>query len=72
MFQLTQGTVTRTESLQRLGLAGIDALHVAPAEMNGAEVFLTTDDRLLKRCSDISAVLRVRVANPVAWLTEVY
>ncbi len=72
VFQLTQEAGGRAESLRRLGLTDIDAFHVASAELSGADVFLTTDDRLLKRCSEISALLRVKVANPVAWLTEVY
>src|SRR4051794_40182213 len=37
----------RTEELIRLGLKNFDALHVASAEIAGAEVFATVDDRLL-------------------------
>lgn len=70
--QITDDTISRAESFQHLGLDGIDALHLALAEMSGAEVFLTTDDRLLKRCSENSRTIGIRVANPVSWITEVY
>jgi len=70
--EITADAAKRAEALQRMGLSGIDALHVAIAEMNSVDVFLTVDDRLLKRCSENSESIRVRVDNPVSWLTEVY
>lgn len=72
VVEITDGAIARAQALQRLGLTAIDALHVALAEMSGVDVFLTTDDRLLKRCSDNPTVIGVRVENPVSWLTEVY
>jgi predicted nucleic acid-binding protein len=53
------------------GISAFDALHLACAECAGADVFLTTDDALLQKCHTINAQLRVRVANPLAWLSEV-
>ena len=60
----------RAEELEELGFRGLDALHLACAESLSADVFLTTDDALLRRAVRHAAVLRVAVANPVAWLLE--
>ena len=53
------------------GISAFDALHLACAECAGVDVFLTTDDALLKRCQTMHTQLRVRVENPLAWLSEV-
>lgn len=68
---LTDEDLARAKTLEALGLVGIDALHVAVAESSRADVFLTTDDRLLRKCSENAEMIRVKVANPVVWLTEV-
>lgn len=47
------------------GVKDTDALHVASAELGGADVFLTTDDRLLKR---IRETARVVCDNPLNWI----
>ncbi len=49
----------------------MDAIHLACAESAEVDVFLTTDDRLLKKAKRIGKILKVRVANPVHWLMEV-
>jgi predicted nucleic acid-binding protein len=46
-----------------------DSLHLAAAESGGADVFLTTDDRLLRAAKQIE--MNITVANPVTWLMEV-
>jgi predicted nucleic acid-binding protein len=60
----------RALELEQRGFAGIDALHIASAESAGADVFLTTDDRLLRLAARHSDFLRVRVANPLAWVQD--
>ena len=60
----------RAEEL--LGLSNMktmDSLHVASAEVGGADVFLTTDDKLIKNAKN--AELKIRVMNPVTYLAEV-
>lgn len=47
----------------------MDALHLSCAEIGGADVFLTTDARLIRSCRSVS--LRVHVLNPVSYLAEV-
>jgi hypothetical protein len=63
--------VERAETLELLGFAGLDALHLACAESGSADVFLTTDDRLLHRAAAYASDLHVRAANPLTWLEEV-
>jgi predicted nucleic acid-binding protein len=41
----------RAAFLQKLGFGAFDALHLASAEQGQADVFLTTDDNLLRRAS---------------------
>ena len=63
--------VEQAEELETWGIAAYDALHLACAESGGADVLLTTDDRLLRRSATRSSDLHVRVANPLTWLREV-
>jgi predicted nucleic acid-binding protein len=48
-----------------------DALHLAWAEQATVDIFLTTDDRVLRIAASHAAPLHVRVANPLTWLLEV-
>jgi hypothetical protein len=54
---------------QQLGIKAFDSLHIALAEIYKADVFLTTDDRLLRAASRTD--LSIKAANPVSWLMEV-
>jgi predicted nucleic acid-binding protein len=60
----------RARELEMLGFHALDALHLSCAESGGADVLLTTDDRLLRLAVRFSAQLRLRVANPLTWLQE--
>jgi predicted nucleic acid-binding protein len=60
----------RGTELEALGFGALDALHLACAEHAEVEVFLTTDDGLLRRASRFREQIRVRVENPLAWLKE--
>jgi predicted nucleic acid-binding protein len=57
----------RGNELQSFGFQGFDAIHVACAEMAQADVFLSTDDRLLKRAVRYRERLDVMVNNPALW-----
>ena len=59
----------RAFELQQYGLKPFDSLHIALAELCGADIFLTTDDRLLKSAARIG--FNVAVANPLFWFMEV-
>jgi predicted nucleic acid-binding protein len=60
----------RASELEQLGFSGFDAVHLACAESGGADIFLSTDDRLLKRAKRFAKKIRVKVANPLDWLKE--
>jgi predicted nucleic acid-binding protein len=59
----------RASELQEVGIKYFDGLHIALAEDGNAEIFLTTDDRLVRLAKKIH--LRTKVCNPVVWLMEV-
>jgi predicted nucleic acid-binding protein len=61
---------SRGEVLQNLGFQGFDAIHLACAEIAQADVFLSTDDRLLRRAIRYRDSLSVAVENPAIWLIE--
>ncbi len=63
--------VSRSLQLKMLGFHELDAFHIACAESGEAEIFLTTDDRLLRRAQRYHTRLYVRVENPFIWLQEV-
>jgi predicted nucleic acid-binding protein len=63
--------VERAEQFETWGITAFDALHLACAESGEADVFLTTDDKLLSKTAAHAKQLRVRVENPLAWLREV-
>ena len=65
-----QSEVKRAQQLESLDIATYDALHLACAESGEVEVFLTTDDELLRRSAALKEQLRVRVENPLAWLSQ--
>ena len=68
---LTDVAISRAQELKALGFRTYDALHLACAEQATVDIFLTTDDRVLRIATRHTAQLQVRVANPLAWLLEV-
>ncbi|MDQ3522669.1 MAG: PIN domain-containing protein [Gemmatimonadota bacterium] len=66
-----QPVVNRANELQALGFGVYDALHLACAGRSGAEVFLTTDDALVRRARRNAQHVRIRVENPLTWLNEI-
>ncbi len=61
----------RAQQIEELGFTAFDALHLASAEGAGADVFLTTDDVLLRRARRHIEALHIRVENPISWYQEV-
>jgi len=68
---LTDAAIARAQELKAVGFRTYDALHLACAEHATVDVFLTTDDRVLRIATRHTAHLQVRVANPLEWLLEV-
>ncbi|MCE2415905.1 PIN domain-containing protein [Candidatus Poribacteria bacterium] len=63
--------ILRGKQLETLGFKELDALHLACAESGLADIFLTTDDRLLRGVKRYNSQLSVRVENPYAWFQEI-
>ena len=68
--KVSRQAVRRAEELENHGLRGLDAIHIACAESGGADLLVTTDDRML-RTSRRAGVLRVRVVAPFEALAEI-
>jgi predicted nucleic acid-binding protein len=68
--ELDAGAEARAVELTELGFSSVDALHLAAAEAAEA-LFLTTDDRLLRRALRTPDAMAIRVANPSTWVAEV-
>ena len=62
--------IERARQLEQMGFKAYDAMHVASAESGRAQVFLTTDDALLRLAGKVAKQLRLSVRNPLAWLIE--
>jgi predicted nucleic acid-binding protein len=61
----------RAKEIQKLTVKAYDALHIACAEKSKVDIFLTTDDSLLNKVLRNRHTLKVRLENPLRWLTEV-
>lgn len=61
----------RSIELRTLGFSSYDATHIASAERSQADIFLTTDDRLLKKAQNNTQLIHVEIDNPVQWLIKI-
>jgi len=68
-ISLNEIAENRAVFFQKNGIKPYDSLHLALAEISNADVFLTTDDRLLKAANRIG--VKIKTANPISWLMEV-
>ena len=62
--------MSRAKELNEMGFKSFDALHIACAERGRADALLTTDDHLLKKAISYQKSIKVRLQNPLSWLTE--
>ncbi len=60
----SDAVIARARALERRGLRGLDAFHVASAEAGAADLLVTTDDRMLRRAGRAAPDLRVRLVTP--------
>jgi predicted nucleic acid-binding protein len=67
-ISLTPKSIKRAQHFQKLGIKLLDSYHLALAEENNADLFLTTDDNLLSKAQTVG--LNLEIANPATWLTE--
>lgn len=59
--------VSRAIEFAPFSIVSYDALHLAAAEFARCSWVVTTDDKLLKRCSRASNFTSVRAINPADW-----
>jgi predicted nucleic acid-binding protein len=69
-MKLSDGVLDSAEELTELGFPLADAVHLAAARHFAVDVFLTVDDRLLRRARRFAGRLAVRVIDPVTLIRE--
>lgn len=67
---LTPEITLRAKALEAHGFKALDALHLASAEESGADIFVTTDDRLIKAAVRTPGALKLAVKNPLTFVQE--
>lgn len=70
-IQSSEEIELRAEELMKLNFKFQDALHLAFAEAGDADIFLTTDDRLLRKAKQYKDNLKIEVENPTIWLMNI-
>ncbi len=71
VVETTEKVLSRAEELEEAGFDSYDAIHLSSAEFGKADVFLTTDDQILKVAARKKSLFSFTVGNPVKWLEEV-
>lgn len=71
IVKLNDSIIERGEEIKNMGFKTYDALHIACAEQGQADVFLSTDDQLLKLGARYAIKLEILIQNPLVWLQEV-
>ena len=66
---LSADAESRAKYFQQYGIKALDSFHLALAETQKADVFLTTDVRLLQAARKLN--LAIKISNPLSWLMEV-
>jgi len=70
-IKLNQDIYVLSESLTKLGFKSYDALHLACAKQAQVDVFLSTDDKLLKNANRQKNQFPLKIDNPLHWLQEI-
>jgi predicted nucleic acid-binding protein len=68
---IEKSIVRRASELKAIVFGTYDALHLACAEHSNADIFLTTDDKILQLANKCTSQLKTKVENPLTWLKEV-
>jgi predicted nucleic acid-binding protein len=70
-IQSSEDIEMRAEELMELKFKFQDALHLAFAEAGDADIFLTTDERLLRKAKQYKNTLKIEIENPTIWLMNI-
>ena len=65
---ITKSVAERSQELVNAGFHALDSIHLACAEAAVCDLFLTCDDRLLRRAGRVQ--LKVKVLNPLKYVEE--
>lgn len=60
----------RAREIERLGIMGMDAIHIACAERAEAEIFITCDDLLVRKCEMKKGKIKVKVKTLMKFINE--
>jgi len=72
-FVVSDTTIrNRAKMLSEIGFNGFDAYHIACAEKEMVDLFLTTDDKIIKLFSRNQKTIRISIKNPIQWMQEYY
>lgn len=63
--------VERAKEIPRLGIGQGDAMYVISAILGKAEIFLSTDDELIKKGKKNESFLKLKFFNPSEFIYEV-
>lgn len=69
-YSLNDVIIALAHKLQKSGFGAFDSLHIAVAEKSGADIFITTDNKILKLYRRNPDLLRVRIENPANIVRE--
>lgn len=67
-IKLDNNVIKKAKNFENRSIKPFDALHLALADKGNADVFLTTDDKLLKSAQEIE--LTFKVMNPLQMIME--
>jgi len=71
VIRLDDEIYTAAEKLRKIGFKSYDALHLACAQKANVDVFLSTDDKLIKKATETN-LISIKVANHLIWLQEIF
>ncbi len=60
----------RTAAIKEMGFSTYDAMHIACAEKAQADIFLSTDNKLVNKASRYKDTILIKVRNPLTWIQE--
>ncbi|VEN73814.1 hypothetical protein EPICR_20284 [Candidatus Desulfarcum epimagneticum] len=65
-----KGGIRRKNQEHYKSLKSLDALHIACAEGGNADIFLSTDDKLINASKRNKRFLKIEAENPLIWLQK--
>lgn len=65
-----QNILRRAKEFCEVGFGNMDALHIACAEEAKVDIFLSTDDKLVRIAKKNKAKIKIKIENPINWLRE--